>query len=122
MDRILTTLISHTMCFYDQYVFQCRDYKWGEFRAQCQKEYRRGETCGMKLVFAAIQQPKCCKLCEKVNTKINKRRKCEDNIRRWTRDGGRNKCSIEKAQEEIQVLDSEIKALERQRADKGKRL
>jgi hypothetical protein len=95
------------MCFYDQYVYTCSDFKWGNFREHCNKEYRMGETCGMKLVYQVAKQPSKCKLCERVDTKLRKRQQECDRITRW-RSEGRNPASIDKSYETIAVLDSEI--------------
>ena len=109
------------MCFYDQIIFTCGDWKWGQFRQHCAKEYRTGETCGMKLVNRADNMPSPCKICERINTKLGRRKKEEDKIRRWRKEGGRS-ASIDKAQAEIDELDREINKLERERRDKQRRL
>ncbi|KAL2075906.1 hypothetical protein VTL71DRAFT_849, partial [Oculimacula yallundae] len=37
------------MCFYDSITRDCGCTKWHHFRLHCYKEYRIGETCGLKL-------------------------------------------------------------------------
>ncbi|KAJ5040878.1 uncharacterized protein L3040_005437 [Drepanopeziza brunnea f. sp. 'multigermtubi'] len=71
------------MCFYDSYVMACNCGKWGHFRQHCSKEYRTGETCGMKLVMNRYSKPEKCKICTKIDTKQRGIVKEEDKIRRW---------------------------------------
>lgn len=100
------------MCFYDQYIFACLDFKWGNFRQHCQKEYRRGETCGMKFVNETHYLTQKCKLCEKLDTKYRRKHTEEQRINRWKADGGKYRASIEKSEETIRTLDYEIATLE----------
>ncbi|KAH7113059.1 hypothetical protein EDB81DRAFT_826446 [Dactylonectria macrodidyma] len=44
------------MCYFDQVVWACGNWKWGRFRQQCNKEYRIGETCGLKLKENRIER------------------------------------------------------------------
>ncbi|QDS72401.1 hypothetical protein FKW77_008775 [Venturia effusa] len=103
-------LENDNMCFYDQYRFTCGDFKWGNFRAHCAKEYRIGETCGMRLVHETYMQPTKCKFCDKADTKLRKRQAEADRVTRWQQEG-RNPASIEKSMETIKQLDSEITAI-----------
>ncbi|KAL3421808.1 hypothetical protein PVAG01_05964 [Phlyctema vagabunda] len=111
------------MCYYDQYQFECGDYRWGSFRAHCTKEYRTGETCGMKLIMNTYPDPSNgkCKICTKLDTKWGRIRKEEDKIRRWEREGGR-KSSIEKSKDDIFELQRQIQELEAQRSEKQRTL
>jgi hypothetical protein len=95
------------MCFYEQYRFTCGDFKWGNFRQHCNKEYRMGETCGMKLVDNTTMQPTKCKYCEKADTKLRKRQTEAERVVRWQQEG-RNPVSIEKSMDTIKQLDTEI--------------
>jgi hypothetical protein len=101
------------MCFYEQYQFVCGDWKWGNFREHCNKEYRMGETCGMKLVYQVKEQPSKCKFCEKVDTKLRRIEEQRDRIARWIREG-RNPASIEKSKDTIRQLDYEIEFINRE--------
>jgi hypothetical protein len=98
------------MCFYEQYRFTCGDFKWGNFRQHCNKEYRMGETCGMKLVHDTTMQPTKCKYCEKADTKLRKREAEAERVRRWQQ-AGTNPASIEKSMDTIKQLDTEIAAI-----------
>jgi len=98
------------MCFYNQERYLCTDWKWTDFKGHCNKEYRIGETCGMKLVYQTIDVAKKCSRCTAVDTKLRKREKLVDQITRWQREG-RCPASVEKAMEDIAVLDEQIKAL-----------
>lgn len=106
------------MCFYDQYSYQCRDWKWGNFRQHCQAEYRTGETCGTKLVFQTLGLPEKCKLCLKIEAKDRRRAKHVEDYNRWRREPGRYKASMEKALGDIKALDNEICQLRAEKQDR----
>lgn len=57
------------MCYFDKYTFSCGDWKWGHFRQHCIREYRVGETCGLKLIMQDVVVNHECKLCEKGETR-----------------------------------------------------
>ena len=106
------------MCFFDQHRFACGDWKWGHFRQHCNKEYRTGETCGMKLVMATLQASQKCKLCDRIDTK-NRRRTAElERIHRWQREGGKFKASIDRSYDIVKVLDRELRELTNERERK----
>jgi hypothetical protein len=96
------------MCFFDQHRFACGDWKWGHFRQHCNREYRIGETCGMKLIMQTVPNHQKCKLCEKIDTKLRRRQAEVDRVNRWQREGGKFRASIDKSMDTIQALDSEI--------------
>ncbi|KAE9380942.1 hypothetical protein N431DRAFT_459852 [Stipitochalara longipes BDJ] len=98
------------MCFYDANEMACKCWKWGHFRQHCAKEYRTGETCGMKLVMNRYSLPTKCKICTKIDTKERSIRKEEERIRRWRKEHGRT-ASIEKAQEDIYSYQLDIQRL-----------
>jgi predicted RNA-binding Zn-ribbon protein involved in translation (DUF1610 family) len=111
------------MCFFDQQLYQCGDFKWGPFRQHCAKEYRTGETCGMKLVMTSISVHQKCPKCEKIAIKYNRITKEEERIRRWTREGAKHrKASIEASQEIIKDLNHDIAKLEKERNDRRRQL
>ena len=95
------------MCFYDQHLFACGDYKWGNFRQHCNKEYRSGETCGMKLVMQTMPVREKCRLCLKIETKTRRMEAELDRIRRWRKEGGRFSASIEKSEQIVKDLERE---------------
>ncbi|KAF2726162.1 hypothetical protein K431DRAFT_214075 [Polychaeton citri CBS 116435] len=101
------------MCFYEMYQYQCRDWKWGNFRQHCQKEYRIGETCGTKLIAHTTSLPEKCKMCQKIETKQRRLAKAVDDYKRWSREPQKFKASLAKAAEEIKGLENEIKELVR---------
>ncbi|KAF1809748.1 hypothetical protein P152DRAFT_461135 [Eremomyces bilateralis CBS 781.70] len=106
------------MCFYEQIVYGCGDFKWGHFRQHCNREYRIGEVCGMKLVYQSAQENHLCKVCEKLNTKYRRRQTECERIERWQREGSRQ-ASIEKSMELIYQLDREIQTLLAERERRG---
>ena len=106
------------MCFYDQFQMQCGDHKWGHFRQHCSKEYRTGETCGMKLAMNTYSKPEKCKICIKIDTKENRLRKERDRIHRWQKEmqqGHQRSASIEAAEETVEALEYEIDQLRYER-------
>jgi hypothetical protein len=107
------------MCFYEQYQMYCGDYKWGHFRQHCSKEYRTGETCGMKLVMNTIPKHEKCKVCTKIDTKKGRLMKEQERIHRWEHEqqrGHHRGASIENSQGIIAQLQWEIQDLEYQRS------
>lgn len=107
------------MCFYDQYQMACNDYKWGNFRQHCSKEYRTGETCGMKLVMNTIPMADKCKLCLKIDTKQGRVFKEQERINRWLKEAQRGhlrQASIEASQHTVAQLEYEIRDLHYQRS------
>ncbi|KAI4145812.1 MAG: hypothetical protein L6R39_003693 [Caloplaca ligustica] len=96
------------MCFFDQHRFACGDWKWGHFRQHCNREYRTGETCGMKLIMQTVPVSQKCKLCDKIDTKQRRRSAEEDRIARWKREGSKFRASIDRSYDLIKSLDREI--------------
>ncbi|GAB7355344.1 hypothetical protein MBLNU459_g5872t1 [Dothideomycetes sp. NU459] len=105
------------MCYYDQHIFVCGDWKWGHFRQHCSKEYRTGETCGLRFIFGSNGLHEKCKLCIQIEAKQRKRADSVAKIRRWQKEGGKP-ASIQKHQEDIVDLDRAIYQLEAERARK----
>ncbi|KAG0651794.1 hypothetical protein D0Z07_1961 [Hyphodiscus hymeniophilus] len=100
------------MCYYDQYKMACNCFKWGHFRQHCTREYRTGETCGMKLVMATYQMEEQCKVCTKIETKYNRIRKEQDRIKRWKKeDRHGRKASIAASEDTIAELEAEVNDL-----------
>ncbi|KAH8164949.1 hypothetical protein CIB48_g3292 [Xylaria polymorpha] len=98
----LVTVERHTttMCFFDQTRWNCGYWRWGHFREQCNKEYRTGETCGLKFVYNTISEPEDCKLCKDIEKKKRKFNKLHSDITRWQRETNRS-ASIEKAHRDM---------------------
>jgi hypothetical protein len=99
------------MCYYDNYKYACNDWKWGNFRQHCQKEYRTGETCGMKMVFQTVGLAEKCSMCEKIERKKRRYEKHKSDYQRWATDPAKYRFSMEKAVEEMKVLSQEINQL-----------
>lgn len=100
------------MCFFEQVMFQCGDWKWDRFRQHCNREYRTGETCGIKLVHQVIRHGDKCKICQKIDTKRRRQADQLSKIKRWQAEGGKLRASIEKASETVRELEREIYQLE----------
>lgn len=104
------------MCLYEQYLVACGDVKWGHFRQHCQKEYRTGERCGMKLVMSTIPKPEKCKFCNKIDRTRGRIVKEQERIQRWTCEFGTRKASIESSERLIAQYEKEIQELEHERS------
>ena len=99
------------MCYYDNYKFACHDWKWGNFRQHCQKEYRTGETCGMKMVYQTVPLAEKCSMCEKIERKKRRLEKHKVDYQRWAGEPQKYRFSMEKAAEEMRSLVQEITQL-----------
>ena len=95
------------MCYYEMSRWQCGFWKWGKFRQQCNKEYRTGETCGMKLVYMTLDEPDVCKLCHDIEKKQRRIDKMRRDIDRWHREGNRT-ATIERTTEEMKEVENQI--------------
>jgi hypothetical protein len=67
------------MCFFDQKIFICGDFKWAHFRQHC----RIGEACGLKLIMSTTRIYEKCEGCSRLEKKISRFRKEEQRIMRW---------------------------------------
>lgn len=114
-NRTINTLtqcrITVSMCYYDNYKFACNDWKWGNFRQHCQREYRTGETCGTKLVFQTLPLAEKCTMCEKIERKQRRLAKTKADYQRWATDPAKYRFTLEKAVEEMKALVLEISVL-----------
>ncbi|TKA79033.1 hypothetical protein B0A55_03156 [Friedmanniomyces simplex] len=99
------------MCFYDNYKYQCGDWKWGNFRRHCAAEYRQGETCGLKMVYGTIPIADKCTMCDKIERKQRRFEKHHSDCQRWVVEPQKYRFSIEKAREEMKILAQEIQRL-----------
>jgi hypothetical protein len=100
------------MCYFDQVVWACGNWRWGKFREQCNKEYRIGETCGLKLVYGRQDEAKDCKICDQVTKKENRIRRTTERmarLREW-----KLLASLERCEEEVASLKGQILRLHEQ--------
>lgn len=84
-----STGLSDIMCYFDQTRWTCGYWRWGHFRQQCPKEYRMGETCGLKLVYETKPENDVCKLCHDIEKKQRRYDKMYRDVERWQREGGK---------------------------------
>lgn len=98
------------MCYYEQTRWRCGYWRWGNFRQQCTKEYRTGETCGLKLVYDTIYNNSKCKLCEQMEKKERRWTKMAQDVERWRREGNR-RATIEKTEGDMEDLRHQINKL-----------
>ena len=103
------------MCFYHQYRFTCRHWKWGNFRMYCSQEYPVGETCGIKLVMQSMDIDQKCRLCDKIDTKQRRRNAEKDRINRWRKEGGKFTASIERSLDIVAQIERELLELYQER-------
>lgn len=122
--RILTVdrtsesrLPSPTMCYFDQTRWACGYWRWGHFRQQCNKEYRTGETCGLKLVYTTNTDADVCKICKDMEKKQRKFTKLQSDIYRWQREGNRT-ATIEKAERDMSEVDAAIRTMQHQHSNR----
>ena len=111
----LTVTDSKTMCYYEQTVFTCRDWRWGNFRQRCPDQYRIGETCGKRLVHENNYSQDQCTLCVAREKKVRRFKKAEADYARW-KDDPKRKASAAKAREEMRELAQDIQDIDDQRA------
>ncbi|KAK4098020.1 hypothetical protein N658DRAFT_509939 [Parathielavia hyrcaniae] len=95
------------MCYYDQQLWPCGWWRWGQFRQQCEREHRVGETCGLKLIFQTYVQRGLCQKCDQMVKKQRRVRKMRDDVERWRREGNR-RATIEKTRRDMAELAGQI--------------
>ncbi|KAK4248241.1 hypothetical protein C7999DRAFT_40522 [Corynascus novoguineensis] len=98
------------MCYFDQQLWSCGWWKWGRFREQCPKEYRTGETCGLKLIYRTNTEGALCKNCDAIQKKQRRVAKMTEDIKRWRCEGNR-RATIEKTEREIGELNHQIQKI-----------
>ncbi|TPX13655.1 uncharacterized protein E0L32_005858 [Thyridium curvatum] len=103
----LSNKANDNMCYYEQTRWRCGYWRWGNFRQQCTKEYRTGETCGLKLVYDTMYNNSKCKLCEQMEKKERRWTKMAQDLERWRREGNR-RATIEKTEGDMQDLRHQI--------------
>lgn len=101
------------MCYFYQTRWVCGYWRWGQFKQQCNKEYRTGETCGLKLVYVTVDERDKCKLCHDIDKKKRRIMKMTTDIDRWYREGNR--------QATIERTLVELSAVEEQKGDMDRR-
>jgi hypothetical protein len=106
------------MCYFEQTRWSCGYWRWGHFRQQCNKEYRMGETCGLKLVYETKVELEVCKLCHDTEKKQRRYDKMYRDVQRWYREVNRN-ATIERTCGEMEEVMGQI---QRMRGEHGHRL
>ncbi|KAF4472066.1 hypothetical protein FALBO_1025 [Fusarium albosuccineum] len=100
------------MCYFDQVVWPCGNWRWSSFRKQCNKEYRIGETCGLKLVYDRQDPKHPCVICRGITAKENRIRKTTEMMSRVRERGFF--ATVERLQQELDVLTFELAGLREQ--------
>lgn len=104
------------MCWYYNYKYACHDWKWGNHKERCNKEYRVGETCGMRLIYTTIGLAEKCAMCIRIERKQRRLSRCMSNLQRWREQWTERKASIEVAGQEAAILVRDIAKLDRERS------
>ncbi|XWW94882.1 hypothetical protein V2A60_002831 [Cordyceps javanica] len=95
------------MCYFEMTLWSCGYWRWGHFRQQCNKEYRMGETCGLKLVYDTKREADACKLCHDIEKKQRRYDKMARDVERWQREGNR-RATIERTCGEMREVADQI--------------
>jgi hypothetical protein len=105
------------MCYYATTDYTCRDWKWGNMKERCPRQYRIGEACGAKLVHheSVTKSDHVCKICQEIQVKERRLRKNQEKIARWMKEGDKFRGSIEKAERESAFLHEQIEDLDSRR-------
>jgi len=114
----LLHISTREMCYYAITDYRCGDWRWGYHKQRCPRQPRMGEVCGLQFPdadYTTKLMNEDCKICQEILIKQRKVQKNGDNIERWSREGGKFKASIEKAQREICELDKIIAKLRSER-------
>lgn len=101
------------MCYFDQIQWSCGFWRWGPFRERCTKEYRTGETCGLRFLYETQYESEICKLCRDIEKKHEKYNRFEADILRWQREGNRH-ATIEKLQRDMAETANTIYSMQQQ--------
>jgi hypothetical protein len=92
------------MCYTDMIKWQCGYWKWGKVREPCDKQYRKGETCGTNEVYEIYHRNEVCELCQDIEKKELRLDKMGQDVEKW-RQEGTHQATIERtASEMLQVL------------------
>jgi hypothetical protein len=106
------------MCYFDQKVLACGDWKWGSMRQSCSKARYVGEGCGLKLIWTSQYTDRKCRICCQIEAKRRRICKLEDRIAHWRCEAQLWWASIERAKDDIHDLHRQIKEREIRRPTK----
>ncbi|KAI6763227.1 hypothetical protein HG531_013124 [Fusarium graminearum] len=101
------------MCYYDQIRWTCGYWRWSYFRQHCTKEYRVGETCGLKLVYETKFEPGLCRLCCQTEKKQSRYAGLSQDLERWGGDTNRT-VAIEQARLQMEEVADQIHRMRKQ--------
>jgi len=96
------------MCYFDEALFTCGDWKWGSMRQLCSKAPYIGEGCGMKLIWTSQYKHQKCQICCQIEIKKRRIRRLQERMGRWGLEEGCWKASLELAEGDIRDLNSQI--------------
>jgi hypothetical protein len=110
------------MCFYDQKVFLCRDWKWGARREACASAPQMGESCGITLIMCSQYTNELCSTCQIIEKKQRRIHVLKGKIERWNHEPKDWQASVEVARRDICTIASRIRELDMKRALRQNRL
>lgn len=101
------------MCYYDQIRWNCGYWRWSYFRQHCTKEYRVGETCGLKLVYETKFEPGLCRLCCQTEKKQSRYAGLSQDLECWGGETNRT-AAIEQARLQMEEVADQIHRMRKQ--------
>lgn len=102
------------MCFYDQNVFSCGDYRWGKLQQRCNEHDHNREPCELKRVFRTFVINTKCDTCQEIDLCHQSLMIETEHIRRWHREGSEYSNNV---RERIRDLEEIIELLEDERRE-----
>lgn len=105
------------MCFYDQKVFGCGDYRWGNLQQRCHENDQNRESCESKQVFRTIVINTKCETCQEIEQWYQSLMIETEFMGRWQRQGNEYSNNIQSSRERISYLEEVIEGLEIRRRE-----
>lgn len=98
------------MCFFEETVWACGCWRWGNLGQQCLAERRIGQTCGLKLIWSRKTREQDCQLCLLIARKERRVERMIRDIARWMLEGNRV-ATIDKTRGDVEELRQSITCL-----------
>lgn len=105
------------MCFYDQNIFSCGDYRWGTLRQRCNENDRNREPCESKLVSRTLVVNEKCETCQEIEQWHQSLMTESEYIRGLQRQGSEYSNDIQSSREKIRYFEEVIEWLETKRRE-----
>lgn len=105
------------MCFYDQNIFSCGDYRWGALQQRCNEYDPNREPCELKLVFRTLLVNEKCETCQEIEQWHQSLMIESEYIRVLQRQGSEYSNDIQSSREKIRYFEGVIEWLETRRRE-----